>query len=314
MASTPARLVIATRQSRLALWQSEFVRKQLLGLYPRCQVELLPLSTRGDEVLDRSLSAIGGKGLFVKELEQALAAGRADLAVHSCKDVPMDLPEGFALAAFLEREDPRDAFVSVRYDDIGRLPAGAVVGTSSLRREAQVRHRYPQLGVKPLRGNVDTRLRKLDAGEYDALVLAAAGLMRLELHERIRSRVSIEDSVPAPGQGAMAIEICACRTDLEELLAPLDHAPTSRCVAAERAASRSLGGSCHLPLGVHGRFRGGVLQLTGLVATVDGRRLVRATVEGRDEEAEELGRRLAGELRARGADAILAEIPPPGNR
>ena len=310
MPAIPAHLVIATRQSRLALWQSEFVRQQLSALYPGCRVDLLPLSTRGDEVLDRSLAAIGGKGLFVKELEEALAAGRADLAVHSCKDVPMDLPPGFALAAYVEREDPRDAFVSARFESLRALPADAVVGTSSLRREAQLRHQYPRLRVSPLRGNIDTRLRKLQSGDYDALVLAAAGLARLGLDAAIRARMSVEESVPAVGQGALAIEIRAGRADLAALLAPLDHPQTRVCVTAERAASRHLGGSCRLPLGVHGRLDGGALLLSGLVASTDGRRLVRASLQGAAAEPEELGARLASELRARGAEAILAELAP----
>jgi hydroxymethylbilane synthase len=309
MSPRPARLVIATRQSRLALWQSNFVSQQLSALYPERQIELLPLSTRGDEVLDRSLAAIGGKGLFVKELEQALADGRADLAVHSCKDVPMDLPEGFTLAAYMEREDPRDAFVSVRFDSLAALPQRGVVGTSSLRREAQLRHTHPHLQVNPLRGNIDTRLRKLEAGTYDALVLAAAGLRRLGLEAHVRSRMSVEESVPAVGQGALAIEVRAERGDLADLLKPLNHSATERCVRAERAASRGLGGSCHLPLAVHGRLEGREIRLTGLVATQDGSQLVRATLSGDAREPERLGAQLAAELRSRGAEAILEQLP-----
>ena len=308
MSAVPARLVIATRQSRLALWQSELVRARLAALYPVCQVELLPLSTRGDQVLDRSLAAIGGKGLFVKELEQALAEKRADLAVHSCKDIPMDLPDGFVLAAYLEREDPRDAFVSIHFDTLRALPPDGVIGTSSLRREAQLRNRYPGLQVMPLRGNVDTRLRKLEAGEYHALVLAAAGLNRLGLNRHVRSLLSVEDSIPAPGQGAIAVEICSDRDELAELLAPLNHLATERCVAAERAASRRLGGSCRIPLGVYGQLDGDDILLTGLVASTDGKDLARASVHGSATDPDRLGSELAAALHARGAGAILAAL------
>ena len=249
------RLVIATRRSRLALWQAEHVKSRLELLRPGLSVELLPMSTRGDELLDRRLDQAGGKGLFVKELETAMAAGRADLAVHSMKDVPAELPAGFVLAAISAREDPRDAFVSTRFDTLGDMPAGAAVGTSSLRRAAQVRERYPALELRLLRGNVETRVAKLDRGEYDAIVLAVAGLVRLGLAARIRTHLSLEDSLPAPGQGALGIECLASRTDLLQMLAPLGDAATALCVRAERAVSRALGGSCALPLGAHAVMR-----------------------------------------------------------
>jgi hydroxymethylbilane synthase len=306
--SHPDRIVIATRQSRLALWQAEHVRDLLRELYPDCRVDLLALSTRGDEILDTSLAKIGGKGLFVKELELAIAAGRADLAVHSAKDVPMDLPAGFALGAILQREDPRDAFVSNKFDALDALPAGAVVGTSSLRREAQLRSRYPQLQVASLRGNLDTRLAKLDRGDHDAIILAAAGLKRLGLGERIRSVLTIEQSLPAAGQGALALEHRAERGDIAECLAALNHRATELAVRAERAVSRALGGSCQLPLAAYASVTGSTIELRGLVAHPDGKSMVKAEVSGPSATPEELGTRLAGELRAQGADRILAAL------
>ena len=284
------------------------MRDRLRGLYPGCRVELLALSTRGDEILDTSLAKIGGKGLFVKELELALAEGRADLAVHSAKDVPMELPAGFALGAVMEREDPRDAFVSNKFAALDGLPAGAVVGTSSLRREAQLRSRYPQLLVTSLRGNLDTRLAKLDRGEHDAIILAAAGLKRLGLGARIRSELTVEQSLPAAGQGALAIEYRAERGDIAACLAPLNHRDTELAVRAERAVSRALGGSCQLPLAAYARVSGASLQLRGLVANPDGKSIVRAELAGPCAAPEELGARLAGELRAQGAERILAAL------
>jgi hydroxymethylbilane synthase len=266
------------------------------------------MSTRGDEILDTSLAKIGGKGLFVKELELALADGRADLAVHSAKDVPMDLPEGFALGAMLEREDPRDALVSNKFDALDALPAGAVVGTSSLRREAQLRSRYPQLLVSSLRGNLDTRLAKLDRGDHDAIILAAAGLKRLGLGARIRSLLSVEQSLPAAGQGALAIEYRAERVDIAASLAALNHRATELAVRAERAVSRALGGSCQLPLAAYAIVTGATIELRGLVANPDGNSVVTAEISGPSGSPEELGARLAGELRAQGADRILAAL------
>jgi hydroxymethylbilane synthase len=269
-------------------------------------VTLLPLSTRGDEILDRRLDQAGGKGLFVKELETALAERRADLAVHSMKDVPADLPPGFGLAAVMQREDPRDAFVSGQYSEIGQMTAGSVVGTSSLRRAAQVAQRHPRLEVRLLRGNVETRLAKLDRGEYDAVILAVAGLVRLGLAARIRSRLEVDDSLPAPGQGALGIECLAERADLVALLQPLNHEATARCVDAERAVSRALGGSCAVPLGAYAEERAGGLRLRALVASLDGRRIARADCQGADPAT--LAADAVSELRHQGAGEILSSI------
>lgn len=252
-------LTIATRESRLALWQAEHVKALLEQLGHR--VTLLGMTTRGDQILDRSLSKVGGKGLFVKELEVALEEGRADLAVHSLKDVPMDLPEGFALACVMEREDPRDAFVSPRYANLSALPPGAVVGTSSLRRVALLRASRPDLRIEPLRGNLDTRLRKLDEGQFDAIVLAAAGLTRLGLQDRIRAVFEPDQMLPAAGQGALGIEIRTDRHDVQQALAPLAHHATWLRVAAERAVSRAMGGSCSMPLAAYARLTGQSLQI-----------------------------------------------------
>jgi hydroxymethylbilane synthase len=287
------------------MWQAEYVKAKLCALYPQTRVEILGMTTRGDQILDRTLSKVGGKGLFVKELEHAMAQGRADLAVHSLKDVPMDLPEGFELAAVLEREDPRDAFVSNAYPSLDALPDGAVVGTSSLRRQALIAARYPNLVVRPLRGNLDTRLGKLDRGEYAAIILAAAGLIRLGLRNRIRSILEPEQSLPAPGQGAMAIEIPAGREDLRNLIAPLDHRITALAVAAERTLSKSFGGSCQIPLAAFATVEGNRMRLRAMVATPDGRRIAMADASGLAEAPETLGGQIADALRAQGADAIL---------
>ncbi len=268
----------------------------------------MALSTRGDEILDRSLSKLGGKGLFVKELETALADGRADIAVHSAKDVPMDLPQGFALAAIAEREDPRDCFVSNDYVTPAELPAGAILGTSSLRREAQLRERFPHLLIAPLRGNLDTRLAKIDRGEVQAAVLAAAGLTRLGLAGRISSIMDTKDSLPAAGQGALAIEYRSDRPELFNWLAPMDHPETAACVRAERAVSRALGGSCQLPLAAYAECDDGQLTLRGLVAAPDASAMVRAEMAGPASEPERLGIAVAELLRARGADRILATL------
>ncbi|AZY49634.1 hydroxymethylbilane synthase [Bordetella avium] len=304
----PQRLVIATRASRLALWQAEHVRDRLRDLYPACAVELLTLTTRGDQILDRSLSKVGGKGLFVKELEHALLDGRADLAVHSLKDVPVDIQAPFALSTVLERADPRDAFVSARYASLDALPVGAVVGTSSLRREAQIRAARPDLVVRPLRGNLDTRLGKLDRGEYDAVVLAAAGLERIGYGDRIRARLAPAQSLPAAGQGALGIEIRDDRDDMRAWLAPLSDASTTACVSAERAVSRALGGSCQVPIGAYAELHGQTLRIDALVASPDGRRILRASRLGPVAEADSLGMAVAHDLLAQGGDAILAEL------
>ncbi len=311
MSATPERLVIASRESRLAMWQAEYVRDRLQALYPHCEISILGMTTRGDQILDKALSQVGGKGLFVKELEVAMAEGRADLAVHSLKDVPMELPEGFALAAFLEREDPRDAFVSNDYTDFAELPAGAIVGTSSLRRQALLSARFPELVVRPLRGNLDTRLRKLDSGEYAAIILAAAGLKRLGLPERIRAYLEPEHSLPAAGQGAMAIEIPDNRPDLAAWLAPLNHEATAQAVLAERTVSRAFGGSCQIPLAAYAEVEAGNMYLRGMVATPDGKRIAQALVQGDAAQALQLGQQLAHALALQDAAGILAACKSP---
>lgn len=302
------KLVIASRESALALWQAEHIQARLRALYPEIGVEILGMTTTGDQILDSPLAKIGGKGLFVKELEQALQEGRADLAVHSMKDVPMTLPEGFTLAATGLREDPRDAFVSNRFQNLEALPDGSVVGTSSLRRQSQLQARFPKLLIEPLRGNVQTRLRKLDEGQYAAIILAAAGLKRLGLGGRITALLPVEQSLPAVGQGALGIEIVAGRDDLAALLAPLNDAESEVCVRAERAMSRALAGSCQVPLGGFGELRDGILHLRGFVASVDGVRMVRAEVAGAPQDADKLGAALAQKLVEMGADKILAEL------
>jgi hydroxymethylbilane synthase len=298
-----SKLVIATRESRLALWQAEHV-KALLEQRGH-EVTLLGMTTRGDQILDRSLSKVGGKGLFVKELEAALEDGRADIAVHSLKDVPMDLPEGFALACVMEREDPRDAFVSNRFAGLDELPHGAVVGTSSLRRVVLLRSVRPDLKIEPLRGNLDTRLRKLDEGLFDGIVLAAAGLKRLGLAQRIRKEFEPEQMLPAAGQGALGIEVPAHRADLLEILAPLAHQATWLAVAAERAVSRAMGGSCSMPLAAYATFSGEYLQLRAAWGDPEGAAtLVRAQSASAAADlsrAAELGAGVAAQLRAAGA-------------
>jgi hydroxymethylbilane synthase len=299
----PKKVVIATRESRLALWQAEHVQTLLRSRGH--EVSLLGMTTQGDQILDRSLSKVGGKGLFVKELEVALEEGRADLAVHSLKDVPMDLPEGFALACVMEREDPRDALVSPRYESLAALPQGAVVGTSSLRRVVLLRAARPDLKIEPLRGNLDTRLRKLDEGQYDAIVLAAAGLKRLGLAARIRQIFEPELMLPAAGQGALGIEVRADREDLMAALAPLAHQRTWLAVAAERAVSRAMGGSCSMPLAAHATLSGGMLSLDAAwgdpeAATPLVRACTVATVADL-EAAAALGTEVAARLRAGGA-------------
>ena len=304
------RTIIATRESRLALWQAEHVRDLLHTRFGHA-VELLGMTTRGDQILDRALSKVGGKGLFVKELETALEEGRAHLAVHSLKDVPMDLPPGFALAAVLEREDPRDAFVSNHHADLAALPPGARVGTSSLRRVVQLLAERPDLRIEPLRGNLDTRLRKLDEGQYDAIVLAAAGLKRLGLASRIRAVFDVRRMIPAAGQGALGIEVREDAAALRQTLAQLVHAPTWLAAHAERAVSRSLGGSCSMPLAAHAVWDGPVLRLEAALGDAQQltRPLLRTSVEGRPADAEAaraLGESAAAQLRAAGAGSYLA--------
>ena len=271
-------------------------------------MEILGLSTRGDQILDRTLSKIGGKGLFIKELEQALQDGRADLAVHSIKDVPMELPEGFALAVIGERASPFDAFVSNQYARLEDMPEGAIVGTSSLRREAQLRAKFPHLTIKPLRGNIQTRLSKLDNGDYDAVILAAAGLQRMGLDGRIREILSPADSLPAAGQGALGIEIAARRTDLADILRPLNHEETAACVTAERALARALGGSCQVPLAAYCVMEDGLLTLNGLVGHPDGSVIIEASAQAPAAYADALGRAVAKRLADDGAEELIAAV------
>jgi hydroxymethylbilane synthase len=300
-----ATIRIATRKSPLALWQSEHAADLLRAAHPGLAVELVPMTTRGDQVLDRSLAAIGGKGLFLKELELAMQRGEADCAVHSLKDVPMELEPGFALAAILARADHADAFVSNHFDGIDALPQGARVGTSSLRRQAQLRARRPDLELLDLRGNVNTRLARLDAGEYDAIVLACAGLQRLGFDARIRARLDAPEWLPAPAQGAIAIECREGDDAVHALCGVLDDAGTRTCVEAERAMNRALHGSCHVPVAGFARLEGGQLHLDGLVGSVADGILVRACAEGGIDAAEAVGQQVARQLLDAGAGAFL---------
>lgn len=306
--SIPAKIIIATRESALALWQANFIRERLSELYPQTEISIFGMTTRGDQILDTSLSKIGGKGLFVKELEQALEDRRADIAVHSMKDVPMNMPPGYVLAAIAEREDPRDAFVSNQYAGLEALPGGSVIGTSSLRRESQLRARFPHLQVQPLRGNVQTRLRKLDEGQFAAIILAAAGLKRLGLAGRITALLSPELSLPAVGQGALGIECRADRSDLIKLMQPLHHLETAQCVEAERAMSRALGGSCQVPLGGFAEIIGKVLRLRGFVASPDGTCMISDELSGEPKTGTVMGSQLARNLKVQGAEEILAAL------
>ncbi|WP_336778603.1 hydroxymethylbilane synthase [Pantoea sp. USHLN256] len=299
---------IATRQSPLALWQAQYVQQRLMAAHPGLQVELLPMVTKGDVILDTPLAKVGGKGLFVKELELAMLEDRADLAVHSMKDVPVDFPQGLGLVTICEREDPRDAFVSNRYHSIDELPQGAVVGTSSLRRQCQISARRPDLVIRSLRGNVGTRLGKLDAGEYDAIILAAAGLKRLGLEDRIRQAMPAEISLPAVGQGAVGIE---CRVDdaqLITLLQALNHDDTAVCVRAERAMNTRLEGGCQVPIGSFAVLEDDQLWLRGLVGSPDGNQMVVGERRGPRDQAEQMGISLAEELLEGGARDILREV------
>ena len=301
-------LRIATRQSPLALWQANFVKAELEKYHPNLTVELVTMVTKGDVILDTPLAKIGGKGLFVKELELALLEERADIAVHSMKDVPMSFPEGLGLALICEREDPRDAFVSNHYASLVELPEGAIVGTSSLRRQCQLMAAYPHLTVKSLRGNVGTRLSKLDNGEYDAIILASAGLIRLGMPERIKSFISVEDSLPAAGQGAVGIETRVNDTRVLNYLAKLNHNPTACCVVAERAMNTRLQGGCQVPIGGFATLNGEELELNALVGSLDGSTIIRASGKAHQRDAEQLGIRIAEQLLAQGADKILAEV------
>lgn len=299
---------IATRQSALALWQADYVKARLEAAHPGLRVSLLPMTSRGDKLLDAPLAKIGGKGLFVKELENALLDGSADIAVHSMKDVPMAFPDGLGLYAICEREDPRDAFVSNRFTGLAELPQGSVVGTSSLRRQAQLLALRPDLEIRFLRGNVNTRLAKLDADDYDAIILAAAGLIRLGFADRIREHLSVENSLPAGGQGAVGIE---CRTDDAEvhaLLEPLHHLDTERRVAAERALNRRLNGGCQVPIACYAVQEGESLWLRGLVGRPDGGLLLRAEARGPLDDPAGLGVAVAEDLLAQGAQGILDAV------
>ena len=301
-------LKIATRQSPLALWQANYVKDRLQQQYPDLTVELVPMVTKGDVILDSPLAKIGGKGLFVKELENALLNKEADIAVHSMKDVPMQFPKGLGLAVICQREDPRDAFVSHSYRTFAELPQGAVVGTSSLRRQCQLKALRPDLDIRSLRGNVGTRLSKLDNGDYDAIILASAGLIRLGLADRIASFIDVEQSLPAAGQGAVGIE---CRTDdmqVQALLAPLADAETTYCVRAERAMNNHLQGGCQVPIGGYAVLQQGQLYLRALVGDIDGSRIIRAEGKSPVENAEALGVQIAEQLLAQGADKILQAI------
>ena len=301
-------LRIATRKSQLALWQAEYVRDILLQYHPDLNVELVKMTTQGDKILDSPLAKVGGKGLFVKELEAGLLSGDADIAVHSMKDVPVELPKGLHLAVICPREDPRDAFVSNDYASFNALPKGARLGTSSLRRQCQLAAQRPDLNIIDLRGNVNTRLQKLDAGDYDAIILAAAGLIRLGMADRITETLSPEVSLPAIGQGAVGIE---CREDddwVNELLAPLNDRDTAIRVRAERALNHRLQGGCQVPIAGYAELAHGVILLRGLVGTVDGSKIIHGEIAGQPEDAEYLGRVLAEDLLTRGADEILDSL------
>ncbi len=306
--AAPKRLVIASRESRLAMWQAEHVRDCLKKCYPDCDVQILGMTTRGDQILDRALSKVGGKGLFVKELEAALEDGRADLAVHSLKDVPMVMPEGFDLSCVMAREDARDAFVSNDYASLEDLPHGAVVGTSSLRRESVLRAIFPHLVIQPLRGNLDTRMAKLDRGEYQAIILAAAGLKRLGLEARIKALLPFEPYTPAAGQGALGIETLSKHPDIKHWLAPLNDLPTLLAVSAERMVSRQLGGSCEVPLAAYATWAESQMEIQSFVASVDGKAMCLAKAQSAVNtvaDAEALGLAVAQDLIAQGAGRLL---------
>ncbi|WP_372626815.1 hydroxymethylbilane synthase [Arsukibacterium sp.] len=299
---------IATRKSALALWQAEFVKAELIRHHPALQVELVPMSTQGDKILDTPLAKIGGKGLFVKELETAILDGRADIAVHSIKDVPVAFPDGLVLQTICQREDPRDAFVSNQFQQLEQLPYGAVVGTSSLRRQCQLKALRPDLTVRDLRGNVNTRLAKLDNGEFAAIILAAAGLIRLGFADRIASYIEPEQSLPANGQGAVGIECRSSDTAIQQLLAPLEHQATRYCVLAERAMNRRLQGGCQVPIGAFATLNGEQLHLRGLVGSLDGEQIIRGEITGEAAQAEQLGLAVAEQLLAQGAGVILQQV------
>ncbi len=301
-------LTIATRKSMLAMWQAEHIKARLEQLHPGLTVVLMPMSTRGDVILDTPLAKIGGKGLFVKELEIAMLEGKADIAVHSMKDLPVEFPDGLELYGICEREDPRDAFVSNHYNSLDELPDGAVVGTCSLRRKCQILAQFPHLKVHDLRGNVQTRLNKLDEGQFDAIILAASGLIRLDLHARIRQRIAVEVSLPANGQGVLGIECRSNDSATKALLEPLTCPQTRSCVLAERAMNRRLQGGCQVPIGAYAELHGDQLHLRGLVGRPDGSEIIEGEISGDRDAAEQLGIELAEFLLQRGAGKILAEV------
>ena len=301
-------LRIATRSSPLAMWQAEEVARRLKPLYPDLVVTLVQMKTRGDKLLDAPLVKVGGKGLFVKELEAGILEGKADIAVHSMKDVPMDFPPGLELAIIMEREDPRDAFVSNHYESLAAMPAGKHVGTSSLRRQTQIRERYPHLKIDWLRGNVNTRLRKLDEGEYDAIILACAGLIRLGFEQRIKLALEPEECLPAIGQGAVGIELRSDDTAVKKLLAPLAHEETTQRIAAERAMNKALNGGCQVPIAGYAILKDGQIYMRGLVGEPDGSLILRSEIRGSVDDAVSLGTRLAEDLLAQGADDILRRL------
>ena len=306
--TSPFTLRIATRESALALWQANYVKSKLEAAHTHLTVELVPMTTKGDQILDTPLAKVGGKGLFVKELEVAMLENRADIAVHSMKDVPVEFPEGLMLYTICEREDPRDAFVSNYVESFESLPQGAIVGTSSLRRQCQIRALRPDIVIKDLRGNVNTRLRKLDEGQYDAIILAAAGLIRLEMPERIKQFLSTELLLPANGQGAVGIE---CRSDdaqVKALLDVLEHTETRHRVLAERAMNRKLEGGCQVPIGAYAVIEQDQIHLKGLVGAIDGSEIIRSEISGSVAQAEQLGEQLGQELLNKGAQQILRDV------
>ena len=303
-----SRVRIATRKSPLALWQAEHVKKCLQQVYPEIEVDLVKMSTQGDKILDTPLAKIGGKGLFVKELEQSLLDGRADIAVHSMKDVPVEFPPGLHLPVIMQREEPRDAFVSNNYKNFDELPSGARVGTSSLRRQTQLLANHASFEIISLRGNVGTRLKKLDQGDYDAIILASAGLIRLGLEERISDRIDTQQSLPAIGQGAVGIECRSDDADMIELISALNDKRTQICVSAERALNERLEGGCQVPIAGFAELENGTIKLRGLVGRIDGSEIIRGEISGKAEDAQRLGVELAEDLLSRGADVILNEI------
>ncbi|OCG63309.1 hydroxymethylbilane synthase [Gilliamella sp. GillExp13] len=299
---------IATRKSPLALWQANFVKQQILTNHPNLTVELIPMVTKGDVLLDSPLSKIGGKGLFVKQLEQAILNNEADIAVHSIKDIPAEFPEGLTLATICKRDDVRDSFISNKYSNIDELPNGAIIGTSSLRRQCQLRAKYPHLQIKDLRGNVGTRLAKLDNKQYDAIILASAGLKRLTLEDRIKQYIDTDLILPAVGQGAIGIETRSDDKQILEILSVLDDKHSRVCIEAERAMNKALQGGCQVPIASYSQLNNNILSLQGLVGRIDGSRIIKGTLEGSITEAKKLGQELAKRLLDQGAKAILKEL------